>query len=62
MNIVRLQELADAWKAESVVLRKQGATAQAEVLESCAADHEQVLNDGHTRELTLRRPPLTFCE
>ena len=54
MNIDRLRELAEGWRAEAVVLRKRGATAQAETLESCVADHEQVLNDWHTEELTLR--------
>ena len=55
MNIDRLRELAEVWRAEAEVLRKRGATAQAETLESCVADHEQVLNDWHTQELTLRQ-------
>ena len=55
MNINRLRELADGWRAEAVVLRKRGAAAQAEVLESCVADHEQVLDAWHTEELTLRQ-------
>ncbi len=55
MNIDRLRELAEGWRADAVVLRKRGATAQAEALESCVADHEQVLNDWHTEELTLRQ-------
>ncbi len=53
MNIDRLRELAEGWRADAVVLRKRGATAQAEALESCVADHEQVLNDWHTEQLTL---------
>ena len=55
MNIDRLRELADGWRAEAVVLRKRGATAQAEVLESCVADHEQVLDAWRTEELTLNQ-------
>ena len=55
MNIDRLRELADGWRAEALVLRKRGATAQAEALESCVADHEQVLDAWHTEELTLRQ-------
>ncbi len=55
MNIDRLRALAEGWRAEAGVLRKRGATAQAEALESCVADHEQVLNDWHTEELTLRQ-------
>ncbi len=55
MNIDLLRELADGWRADAAVLRKRGATAQAEALDSCAADHERVLNDWHTEELTLRQ-------
>ena len=55
MNIDRLRELAEGWRAEAVVLRKRGATAQAETLESCVADHELALNEWHTEELTLRQ-------
>ena len=55
VNIDLLRELAEGWRAEAEVLRKRGATAQAETLESCVADHEQVLNDWHTQELTLRQ-------
>ena len=55
MNIDRLRELAEGWRAEALVLRRRGATAQAEALESCVADHERVLGDWHTEELTLRQ-------
>ncbi len=55
MNIDALRELAEGWRAEAVVLRKRGATAQAEALESCVADHEQVLDAWYTEELTLRK-------
>ena len=55
MNIDRLRELAEGWRAEAVVLRKRGAAAQAEALESCVADHEQVLDAWYTEELTLRQ-------
>ena len=53
MNIDRLRELAEGWKAEAVVLRKRGAAVQAEVLESCAADHEQAVQEWQNEELTL---------
>ena len=55
MNIDRLRELAEGWRAEALVLRKRGATAQAKALESCVADHEQVLDTWYTEELTLRQ-------
>lgn len=55
VNIDRLRELADRWRAEAMVLRKRGATAQAKALESCVADHEQVLDAWYTEELTLRQ-------
>jgi len=38
-----------------VMLRKRGAAAQAEALESCAADHEQVLQEWQDEELTLHQ-------
>ena len=55
MNIDALRQLGERWRAEAVVLRKRGATAQAEVLESCADDHQQVLDGWHTEALTLRQ-------
>jgi len=53
VNIDRLRELAEGWRADAVMLRKRGAAAQAEALESCAADHEQVLQEWQDEELTL---------
>ena len=55
MNIDRLRELAEGWKAEAVVLRKRGAAAQAEALESCVADHEQALQEWQNEALTLHQ-------
>ena len=55
MNIDRLRGLAEGWRSDAGVLRRRGATSQADVLESCADDHEQVLNTWHTEELTLRQ-------
>jgi len=53
VNIDRLRELAEGWRADAVMLRKRGAAVQAEALESCAADHEQVLQEWRNEELTL---------
>jgi len=55
MNIDRLRELAEGWKAEAVILRKRGAAAQAEALESCVADHEQALQEWQNEALTLHQ-------
>ena len=55
VNIDLLRELAEGWRAEAVVLRKRGATAQAEALESCAADHEQAVQEWQNEELTLHQ-------
>ena len=53
MNLDRLHELADGWRSEAAVLRKRGAPAQAEALESCATEHEQVLQEWQNEELSL---------
>ena len=53
MNIDRLHELADGWRADAAVLRRRGAAAQADALQSCAADHEQTLREWQNEELTL---------
>ena len=55
MNIDRLRELAEGWRADAVMLRKRGAAAQAETLESCTADHERVLQEWQNEELTLHQ-------
>ena len=55
MNIDRLRELANEWRADAVVLRKRGAVAQAEALESCVADHEQAVQEWQNEELTLHQ-------
>ena len=55
MNIDRLRELANEWRADAVVLRKRGAVAQAEALESCVADHEQAVQEWRNEELTLHQ-------
>ena len=55
MNIDRLRALAEGWRAEAEVLRKRGATAQAETLESCVADHEQAVQEWQNEELTLHQ-------
>ena len=53
MNIDRLRELAEGWRAEVAVLRKRGAAAQAKALESCVADYEQTVQEWQHEELTL---------
>ena len=55
MNIDRLLELAEGWRAEAAVLRKRGAAAQADALESCVADHEQAVQQWQNEELTLHQ-------
>ena len=62
MNIDSLRAFTDGLRTEVAQLRHRGLSEMADVLEPVANDHEQVLNDWHTGELTLRRPPLTFCE
>ena len=55
MNVARLQKFTDSLRAEVAQLRHRGLAELADVLESVANDHEQVLNDWHTEELTLRQ-------
>ncbi len=55
MNVARLQEFTDSLRTEVAQLRHRGLSELADVLESVANDHEQVLNDWHAEELTLRQ-------
>ena len=55
MNIDCLQEFTDNLRTEVAQLRHRGLSETADVLESVANDHEQVLNEWHTEELTLRQ-------
>jgi len=54
MNVARLQEFTDSLRTEVAQLRHRGMAESADVLESVANDHEQVLDAWHTEELTLR--------
>ena len=46
-------ELVAGWQREATGLRRWGATAQAEVLDRCAADVEQALRDQGAELLSL---------
>ncbi len=53
MNIDVLRRFTDGLRTEVAQLRHRGLSETADVLESVANDHEQVLNDWHTEQLTL---------
>ena len=55
MNIDSLRAFTVGLRTEVAQLRHRGLSEMADVLESVANDHEQVLNDWHTEELTLRQ-------
>ena len=55
MNIDSLLSFTDGLRTEVGQLRHRGLSEMADVLESVANDHEHVLNDWHTEELTLRQ-------
>ena len=55
MNIDPLRAFTDDLRTEVAQLRHRGLSETADVLESVANDHERVLNDWHTEELTLRQ-------
>ncbi len=55
MNIDSLKAFTDGLRVEVAQFRHRGLSEMADVLESVANDHEQVLNDWHTEELTLRQ-------
>ena len=55
MNIDSLRKFTDDLRTEVAQLRHRGLAELADVLESVANDHEQVLNDWHAEELTLRQ-------
>ena len=54
MNIEPLRAFTDSLRTEGAGLRHRGLSEMADVLESVANDHEQVLDAWHTEELTLR--------
>ena len=53
MNIDSLRRFTDGLRTEVAQLRHRGLAELADVLESVANDHEQILNNWHTAELTL---------
>ena len=55
MNIDPLRAFTDGLRTEVERLRHRGLSEPADVLESVANDHERVLNEWHTEELTLRQ-------
>ena len=55
MNIESLRAFTDGLRTEVAQLRHRGLSEMADVLESVANDHEQVLNGWHSEELTLRQ-------
>ena len=55
MNIDSLRAFTDGLRTEVAQLRHRGLSEMADVLVSVANDHEKVLNDWHTEELTLRQ-------
>ena len=55
MNIDPLRSFTDGLRTEVAQLRHRGLSEMADVLESVANDHEQVLDAWHTEELTLRQ-------
>jgi hypothetical protein len=48
-----LVQLPERWRAEAAILRRRGAAAQAELLESCATDLEQDERERGLQALTL---------
>ena len=46
-------ELAARWREDAAILRRRGASAQAEVMESCASDLEAALVERDDELLTL---------
>ena len=53
MNIDSLRDFTNGLRSEVGQLRHRGLSQQADVLESVANDHEQILNNWHTEALTL---------
>ena len=53
MNTNALADLAAEWRGESEVLRRRGASAQADVLDSVARDLEERLREWELEALTM---------
>lgn len=54
-----LQALAQRWRDETVLLRRRGAAAQAEALESAAAELQSVLSITRDGTVSLRDPQVS---
>ena len=54
MNTDLLSSLASRWRSDSTVLRRRGAPAVAEALDTCAAELEAAIHSWETQELTIR--------
>ena len=55
MNINLLRAFNDSLRTEGAQLRHRGLSEPADMLESIANDHEQVLDAWHTEALTLQQ-------
>ncbi len=55
MNIDSLRAFTDSLRTEGAQLRHRGLSELADVLDSVATDHEQVLDAWHTESLTLQQ-------
>ena len=55
MNLDRLHELAEGWRAEASQSRHRGDEVGARRTESFASDLEQTLQEWHTESLTLHQ-------
>ena len=55
MNIEPLRTFTDRLRTEGAQLRHRGLSEMADVLESVANDHEQMVDTWHTEELTLHQ-------
>ena len=53
MNVDALHAFTDGLRTEVAQLRHRGLGETADVLESVANDHQQILNEWYTEELTL---------
>ena len=53
MNLSAVYELATGWRADAATLRRRGAGAQADVLESVSVELEQRLDEWATQALSV---------
>ena len=53
MNTQFIQGLAGLWRSEAATLRRRGASAQAELLESCATDLDRGIEELQLEPLNL---------